>query len=252
MSYYLVVKHDFVKTKESNVVSNNDTCLFTDKRNALEALEECAYSAVIAVNGVEHAAKCLYDESFFLDQRKGFFERKYYITKNAKESPDSLTVWRKHAISKTSKGWVYGQSTKEMSVIEKEFSVSVVRVNADLWGTKPTTPSVTYKPEWFTATAVPNGMTEDEYIAREHKELSKDYAEFLHSTSVFKVLKERVTMDEIPTINLPKIRFENPDEFLVCADAVTWVPPVVEVEVVEATIPDAPPAPAVETVEPTV
>jgi len=244
MSYYLVVKHDFTKTKESSVVANGATCLFTDKRNALEALEECAFGAVIAVNGVEHANKCLYDESFFLAQRKGFFERKYFITKNAKEAPDSLTVWRKHAISKTSPGWVFGKSTTETSVIEKQFSVSLCRVDASLWGTIPTEPIVTYKSEWFKNTVVPKNMTEDQYIALEHKDLARDYAAFLRSTAVFKILESRMNEEEIPAINLPKIRYENDSEFLACPRAHSWTPVAEPVEAVE--IPEAPPAPTIE------
>jgi len=241
MSYYLVVKHDYVTTKETSVTrdpSNNNTAIFTAKHNALQFAQTLAYQAVVAVNGVEHAAKCMYDEKRLIrKQHQAVIEKKYFITQNLLESPDQLTVWRKHDVTKSKPGRFYGQATWTETVLEKQFSVSVVRVPVDVWGTKIEGPTVNYTAKWLEKanSVIPKGANEDEYFAKEHRELSKDYAEFLKSTAVFKVLSERLTHEEVSSINLPKIRFENPEEFLKCPLASTYVPPAVP----------APPAPVV-------
>lgn len=242
MSYYLVVKHDYVTTKQTVVVkdaTSNNTAVFSDSRNALQFAQTLAYQAVVAVNGVEHASKCMYDEKRLIrKQHQAVIEKKYFITQNLLESPDQLTVWRKHDVTKSKPGRIYGQSTWTETVLEKQFSVSVVRVPADVWGTKIEGPTVNYTAKWLEKAklVIPKGATEDEYFAKEHRELSKDYADFLKSTAVFKVLAERLTHEEVPAINLPKIRFENPEEFLKCPLASTYVPPA---------IPAAPPAPVI-------
>lgn len=233
MSFYLVVKHDYVSTKESSVLKQDErSCLFTDKRNALEELEACAKSAVVAVNGIEHATKCMYDEKRFIrKQGQACIEKKYYITKDAKESPDKLTVWRKYDVTKTKPGTLYGVKSWVETVVEKQFSVSVVRVSSEIWGLRPTTPSVAYKQEWLAkALKVPKGNTEDEYLAKEHRDLSHEFSEFLRTTAVFKILSDRFTQEEVPAINLPKIRFEHAVEFLKCPLANVWTPPPVKVE----------------------
>jgi len=237
MSYYLVVKHDYVTTKETSVVKETNNVLFSDKRNALQQIETIAYQAVISVNGIEHAAKCMYDEKRLIrKQHQAVIEKKYFITQNLLESPDQLTVWSKHDVTKSKPGRIYGQSTWTETILEKQFSVSVIRVPVDVWGTKIEGPTVNYTAKWLenAKLVIPKGATEDEYFAKEHRELSKDYADFLKSTAVFEVLAKRLTHEEVPAINLPKIRFENPDEFLKCPLASAYVPPP---------IPAAPPAP---------
>lgn len=254
MSYYLIVKHDYISTKESSVVTSG---LFTDKRNALEELEAQAYRAVIAKDGEVHASKCLKDEK---DLVKKGLERKYFITKNAQESPDKLTVWRKYDTIKSAPGTLYGRKTWSESVLEKQFSVSIISVPKSLWESEPTVPLVVYRPEWVAkakAQKYPNGMTEDEYVAKEIPDTAKDYAAFLRTTSVFKALAERLAIPDNETklpdvlipFNMAKIRYEankagmehnaaHPDkkeklEYLACSLAQKYVP-VAVVPVVEA------------------
>jgi len=262
MSYYLIVKHDYISTKESSVITSG---LFTDKRNALEELEAQAYRAVIAKDGEVHAAKCLKDEKDLI--KKGL-ERKYFITKNAQESPDKLTVWRKYDLVKSAPGTIYGRKVWSESVLEKQFSVSIISVPKSLWGSEPSGPLVVYRPEWSLkaqqhAKTLPNDITEDEYIAKEHRDSSKDYAEYLRTTNVFKALADRLAVpdtesklpDVVAPFSLPKIRYESnkictdyntahPDkkpqslEYLSCSLAQKWTPPV------EVITPGAPAVPA--------
>jgi hypothetical protein len=249
MSYFLICKHDFVKTKESVILPT----IYTDKRNALEEMEEIAKSAVVAVNGVEHANKCMYDDKRFNRiYARPAIEKKYFITRDAAESPDQLTVYRKYDLTKTAPGKIYGMQTWVETIIEKQFSVRVVKISADNWGSRPNNPNVVYKTKWLeNARKLPKNMTEDEYIAAEHRELCKDYSDMLKTTAIFKVLSKRLDSDEIAPINLPKIRFENPAEFLPCPLASVYVPAVdpAKVEPVVVTPPPPPPPPPVPTVE---
>ncbi len=228
MSYYIVVKHDYATTKDSVVTDNN---VFTDKLNAMEYLQEVAYNAVVAVNGVDHANKCIFDEKRLVrKQAQSCIEKKYYITKNAIEAPDQLIVWRKYDVTRSKPGRLYGTQTWLETVMEKQFSVSVVRVPSSVWGVKPQEPIVTYTPKWLEKAKIniPKGTTEDEFYAKEHREINKEYSEFLKKTAVFGVLNKRLTEEEIPAINLPKIRYENPSEFNKCSRALVYVPASVE------------------------
>ena len=146
----------------------------------------------------------------------------------AVESPDQLVVWRKYDVTRTKPGTLYGVKTYTETVVEKQFSVSVVRVPTGVWGMRPTTPTVAYRTSWIDKAKefkVPKGVSVDEFIANEHKELVREYSEYLRSTSVFKTIYNRFEQDEVAALNLPRIRFEHPEEFLKCPLATAWVPP---------------------------
>lgn len=200
---YLIVKHDYAETKTSSVVGE----AFTDKRNALSEMENIAYQAVIAKDGIEHAKKCLFDEANPMRHK----EKKMYITKNAKESPDGLTVWWKHDVIRSKPGRLYGQSTWTEVVFEKQFSVQVV--SAPMLGVKPVVPIVTYQNKWVEKMAKTQGknsksMSDEEQLAVLHKDSAKDYANYFKCTAVFAVLASRLDQEVVPDINLPKIRYE--------------------------------------------
>lgn len=256
-TYYLIVKHDYAETKTSAVVGD----AFTDKRNALSEMENIAYQAVIAKDGVEHAKKCLFDEANPMRHK----EKKMYITKNAKESPDSLTVWWKHDVTRSKPGRLYGQSTWTETVFEKQFSVQVVSIPASAWGVKPVAPIVTYQTKWIEKMAKnqnknPKSTTDDEQLAALHKDSAKEYAGYFRCTAVYAVLSSRHDQEVVPEINLPKIRYEQTEkdkaanlevkdyQFLSCGRAKQYVPEPV------AVVADAPsetqtraPTPATET-----
>jgi hypothetical protein len=61
-SYYVIVKRDFTKTKNAIAVQP----AFTDKRNALEAMEDYIFSCVAEADGLEYAKRCLIDESMHM------------------------------------------------------------------------------------------------------------------------------------------------------------------------------------------
>lgn len=235
-TYYLIVKHDYVGTKASSIVGE----AFTDKRNALSEMETIAYQAVIAKDGAEHAKTCLFDETV----GKRHKEKKMYITKNAKESTDALTVWLKHDVTKTAPGRLYGQNKWTETVFEKQFSVQVVQISSVLWGIKPTVPIVTYRSSWLEKMEKnkknPKSMSDDEQLAALHKDSARDYANYFKLTAVFEVLAKRLedTSDPslVPPINLPKIRYEQTAkdraaplppkdyQFLSCGRAKQYVP----------------------------
>lgn len=256
-TYYLIVKHDYAETKTSTIVGE----AFTDKRNALSEMENIAYQAVIAKDGVEHAKKCLFDEANPMRHK----EKKMYITKNAKESPDGLTVWWKHDVTKSKPGRLYGQSTWTETVFEKQFSVQVVSIPAALWGVKPVAPIVTYQSKWIekmtkNQSKNPKSTTEEEQLAALHKDSAKDYANYFRCTAVFAVLSSRLDQEVVPEINLPKIRYEQTlkdkeaqletkdYQFLTCHRAKQYTPePVVATQVAPAPVETPTPTTTTET-----
>lgn len=62
LNYYTIVKRDFTKTKNACAVQP----AFTDKRNALEAMEDYACGYVANTDGDEYAKRCLIDESLHM------------------------------------------------------------------------------------------------------------------------------------------------------------------------------------------
>ncbi len=61
-NYYTIVKRDFTKTKNAYAVQP----AFTDRRNALEAMEDYACGYVADADGGEYAKRCLIDESLHM------------------------------------------------------------------------------------------------------------------------------------------------------------------------------------------
>lgn len=62
LNYYTIVKRDFTKTKNACAVQP----AFTDKRNALEAMEDYACGYVANTDGDEYAKRCLIDEALHM------------------------------------------------------------------------------------------------------------------------------------------------------------------------------------------
>jgi hypothetical protein len=254
--YYLIIKHDYADTKTSSIVGE----AFTDKRNALSEMENIAYQAVISKDGIEHAKKCLFDEANPMRHK----EKKMYITKNAKESPDSLSVWWKHDITKTGPGRLYGRSTWTETIFERQFSVQVVSIPAALWGLKPVVPIVTYQSKWLDKMSKngksPKSMTDDEQLTALHKDSAKEYVNYFKLTAVYTVLANRLDKEIVPEINLPKIRYEQTQkdkeahlspkdyQFLSCPRAKQYVPEPVA-PVVSAPVAPVAPAPVENTNE---
>lgn len=243
-TYYVIVKHDYAGTKASTIVGD----VFTDKRNALSEMENIAYQAVIAKDGVEHSKNCLFDEAKPMRHK----EKKMYITKNAKESTDSLTVWLKYDVEKTKKGILYGQVVWTETVFKKQFSVQVVSVPSTFLTIKPSVPIVTYQSKWIdkmtkNQSKNPKSTSEDEQLIALHKDSAKDYAGYFKCTAVFAVLSTRLDQEIIPDINLPKIRYEQTlkdkesnletkdYQFLSCFRAKQYAPETKITEVVNST-----------------
>jgi hypothetical protein len=61
-NYYVIVKRDFTKTKNAFAVQP----AFTDRRNALEAMEDYIFGCVAKADGEEYAKRCLIDEAMHM------------------------------------------------------------------------------------------------------------------------------------------------------------------------------------------
>ena len=71
-NYYVIVKRDFTRTKTACAVQP----AFTDKRNALEAMEDYTFGCVAEADGLEYAKRCLIDESMHMKFTEQQFKKR--------------------------------------------------------------------------------------------------------------------------------------------------------------------------------
>ena len=267
-NYYVIVKRDFTKTKNAYAVQP----AFTDRRNALEAMEDYACGYVADADGGEYAKRCLIDEAMhmsfvakqlnersakFLEnalkeretemKEKGFsrldngafnpaegyvlsekrflrkvstFPKKHFITRDTESSTDRLTIWRKYDVTRTVPGRVYGQREVLETLVEKQFSVEVIAIPANVLFMEHKQPDVIYQPKWYQALFLPKNMTEDQYIEKERKDLAADVSACIATFNSFVALSARfadeegvILYDNAAPLNLPKLRHDHPNDF---------------------------------------
>ena len=217
--HYVISVHDAVCTKQGAVFApksqkagevadprNKLAQAFTDKRNALEVMETAVFDYIALQDGAEWAnarrmekkvpkdSTCLWDDEkrFLRKIVSGSFANRHYVTRDAIQYPDKFTVWRKHVVKRETPGWTYGTKKWEEIVVEKQFSVELIRIPTTVLSCRHPSPDVVYRREWYQTIPAGENMTEDQYIYRGQIDIAQAYSALLQEFEFFPYLASRM------------------------------------------------------------